>query len=460
MKIVFITPSASIRKTFFYRVGNRLYTRPSVITGPLILATILKRQGYDACVYEELFSNIDPFKAARDADIVCLSAMSSTADRTYELADRFRAEGKRVVIGGIHPSGVPEEAILHADTVVVGEGERAILDIVEKGLNGIIHGETPANLDTIPFPDYSLLKTPVKTANILTTRGCHFRCDFCSTSRMFMPYRERSPENVIEELRYYKKLGFKYVSFQDDNFTGNRERAKEILARVVKENLVFRSGFFFGRADLARDEELLDLLNRAHFNSVLIGFESLNKTARDSINKKLDLDSLREYLPNLEKHHIRVIASFVLGLDADTKEDFKNDVEFAHSIHAYKYQPAVLTPFPGTLTTATLQKENRILIKDWQYYDMMHAVFRPALMSPQELQQEFYRSVTKFYSFRSAVDTFKHYGPLWGTGKLMLWITLSFIRLISPLIDRQYFKKLKAVEHRIDPEARLSGYNR
>jgi radical SAM superfamily enzyme YgiQ (UPF0313 family) len=453
MRTVFITPTAAIRKTPFYRIANRLYTRPSAVTGPLTLATILKRAGHDAVVYEELFSTFDPLKAARDAEIVALSAMTSNVDRAYELADHFRAEGKRVIIGGIHPSAVPEEAALHADTVVVGEGENLIVDVVEGRSGGIARSEPIADLDSIPFPDYSLLKTPARTANMLTTRGCHFRCSFCSTSRMFQPYRERSPENVVEELRYYKKLGFRYVSFQDDNFTGNRDRAKEILACAVRENLVFQSGFFFGRADMACDEELLYLLDRAHFNTVLIGFESLNARTRDSINKHLNLEPLRGCIPNLEKHHIRLIASFVLGLDGDTREDFRKNVEFAHSMHAYKYQPAILTPFPGTPTFEALRREKRMRVEEWQYYDMMHVVFEPAAMTLQELQQEFYRSLTKFYSFHSAVDSFKHYGPLWGMGKLLLWIAFSVIRFLSPLIDRWYFIRLKAVQKPVDRQS-------
>jgi len=104
----------------------------------------------------------------------------------------------------------------------------------------IVHAPLPINLDEIPFPDYSILKTPCKTANVLTTRGCPFDCSFCSTSRMFSPYRERSVDNVINELRYYKKLCFKYMNFEDDNFTANKKRAKAILRRMIDEGLVLR----------------------------------------------------------------------------------------------------------------------------------------------------------------------------------------------------------------------------
>ena len=127
--------------------------------------------------------------------------------------------------------------------------------------------------------------TPVKAANVLSTRGCPFRCTFCTTSRMFAPYRQRSVENVIAELRMYKQMGFKYMNFEDDNFTADKERAKEICRQMIKEGLVFKETFFFGRTDLAKDEELLTLLKQAHLTRVLIGIESLKQEALDSINK-------------------------------------------------------------------------------------------------------------------------------------------------------------------------------
>src|SRR5690606_35918006 len=114
--------------------------------------------------------------------------------------------------------------------VVVGEAEKVIVDVMEGNIKeDIIYAPPIENLDDVPFPDYSLLKTPCQAANIMTSRGCPFNCIFCTTSRMFYPYRYRSPDNVIEELKLYKSMGFKYVNFEDDNFTANKPRAKEIL---------------------------------------------------------------------------------------------------------------------------------------------------------------------------------------------------------------------------------------
>jgi radical SAM superfamily enzyme YgiQ (UPF0313 family) len=245
MKIVFITPASDIRRNPMYRLGNKLYGHPNSITGPLILGHILKNAGHEVEVYEELFNNV-PLKVCDGADAVCLYTMTSNAPRAYLLADRLRAAGKRVLIGGMHASAMPDEALEHADQVVTGETETIITDVIEGRIRGrLIHAPCVTDLDAVPFPDYSILRTRCDVANVMTTRGCPFRCSFCTTSRMFSPYRERSIESVLSELKYYKKLGFKYMNFEDDNFTANKERTKEILRRMISEGLVFRETFFF-----------------------------------------------------------------------------------------------------------------------------------------------------------------------------------------------------------------------
>jgi radical SAM superfamily enzyme YgiQ (UPF0313 family) len=348
MKIVFITPASDLRRNPLYRLGNLLYGHPNSITGPLILGHILKNAGHEVEVYEELYKNVD-LKVCDDADVVGLYTMTSNAPRAYLLADELRAKGKRVLIGGMHASAMPDEALRHADQVVTGEAETIIVDIVEGRLTDpLIHAPCITDLDSVPFPDYSILKTRCDVANVMTTRGCPFRCSFCTTSRMFSPYRERSIDSVISELRYYKSLGFKYMNFEDDNFTANKERTKAILRRMINEGLTFRETFFFGRTDLATDEEMLTLLEKAHLTRVLVGIESLNQESLDTINKHQKISDIERCAKALSRHKIRLIASLVLGIDTDGPEDIRRGVAFAKKINAYQLQPAVLTPFPGT----------------------------------------------------------------------------------------------------------------
>ena len=447
LKVVFVTPAAEIRRNKIYRMGGSFYGRSNSITGPLILGRILKEAGHEVEVYEELYKDLQA-ENIKDADVICLYTMTSNAPRAYELASIFKEKyKKRVIIGGMHASAVPEEAIKYADQVVIGEAENIIVDLIEGNIKGKIVYSTPVeDLDTIPFPDYSILKTPCKVANLMTSRGCPFECIFCTTSRLFHPYRYRTPDNVIEELEMYKKMGFKYVNFEDDNFTANKNRAKEILRKMIDNDLIFGETFFFGRTDLAKDEELLALLRDAHLNRVLIGIESLNQDSLDYIDKKQKIEDIEYCGEMLQKYKIRLIASIVLGIDYDTKEDIRKAVEFSKKINAYQLQPAILTPYPGTPLYEQYKEENRILVKDWEYYDMMNVVFEPKHMTAWELESEFFRAVNEFYNFSGAMKMFKIFGFESGMRRLGLWVASkfgkTFFRKESKKEDGNIYNKL------------------
>lgn len=417
MKIVFITPTTGLRRFPVYRSAGRIYGQSNSITGPLILGGILKRAGHEVEVYEELNGKADIKKLMKDTDVFCFSIMTSNAPRAYELADLIHEKSNaRVLMGGMHASYMTDEVAQHADQVITGEGEKVILDVVEGRITDkIVPGIPMTNLDEAPYPDYSILKTPCEAANVLTTRGCPYRCTFCTTSRMFAPYRQRSIDNVIEEIRMYKNMGFKYMNFEDDNFTADKERAKEICRRMIAEGLTFKETFFFGRTDMANDEELLQLLHDAHLTRVLIGIESLNQDALNSINKGQNIEDIRRAGHACAEHGIRVIASIVLGLDDDKKEDIKRSVDFAKSINAYQLQPAILTPYPGTPVYQQMEKEGRLLKETgWNAYDMMNVVFQPKNMSPWGLQSTFYEMVKYFYDFKSAKKIGEIFGEEYG----------------------------------------------
>lgn len=429
MKIVFITPTTGLRRVPLYRAGGHVYGQYNSITGPLILGGILKHAGHEVEVYEELNGSVNYKKLLKDTDVFCFSVITSTAPRAYELADMIHEKsGARVLMGGMHVTAMPQEALEHADQVITGEGEKVILDVVEGRIKDrLVAGIPIEDLDEVPFPDYSILKTQVEAANVLSTRGCPFRCTFCTTSRMFAPYRQRSVDNVIEELRMYKKLGFKYMNFEDDNFTADKERAKEICRRMIAEGLVFKETFFFGRTDMANDEELLNLLSEAHLTRVLIGIESLNQKSLDSIHKGQNINDIRRAGEACVKHGIRLIASVVLGLDDDTEEDIKRSVDFAKDIHAYQLQPAVLTPYPGTPVYKQMVAENRMIDDlNWSSYDMMSVVFQPKNMSPWNLQELFYKMGKYFYDFKTSKLIGKLFGREYGVRR---WIFALYTRL-------------------------------
>ncbi len=451
MKVVFITPASDICRTFPYRIGSKIYGQRNSITGPLILGRILSEAGHDVSVYEELYADID-YSKIMDADVYCIYTMTSNAPRAYLIADKLHAKtNARVIIGGMHATAMPEEAALHADQVVTGEGETVILDVIEgKITDKIVHASYLKNLDDAPFPDYSLLRTPCSCANVMTTRGCPFSCSFCTTSLTFRPYRERSIDSVMEELRYYKDIGFKYVNFQDDNFTANKKRAKEICRRMIEEDLVFKETFFFGRTDIANDEELLAVLQKAHFTRVLIGIESLNQKSLDTINKHQTVSDIEKCADALSRHKIKIIASLVLGIDDDSKEDIERGVNFAKEINAYQLQPAILTPFPKTAVYEQYERENRMLTKDWSLFNMAYVTFMPKKMTPWELQKQLIMAAQRFYSFRPSFKIWKIFGAGFGIRRLGIWLIVKIvvpgIYFIASFIKSTYIYQLKHME--------------
>ncbi|MGB4748304.1 MAG: radical SAM protein [Bacillota bacterium] len=451
MKVVFITPAGDLCRSFLYRLGSKFYGQWNSITGPLILGRILKDSGHDVSVYEELYTDVD-YSKLTDADVYCIYTMTSNAPRAYYIADKLRAETNgKVILGGMHASVLPEEAAQHADQVVVGEAETVILDVVEGRITDkIVYADYLKNLDDAPFPDYSILKTPCSAANVLTTRGCPFRCSFCTTSRMFHPYRERSIDSVMEELRYYKEQGFEYMNFQDDNFTANKERAKEICSRMIEEDLVFRETFFFGRTDMADDEELLELLEQANLNRVLIGIETLNQKSLDTINKHQTVEDIQRCAEALSRHKIKVIASIVLGIDDDDAEDIQRSVEFARSINAYQLQPAILTPFPKTAVYEQYKKENRMITDDWSLFNMGFVTFMPKKLTPWELQKQLLVAAKEFYSFSSAFEIWKTFGANYGLRRLGMWLVtrlaIPVANLVASFAKGTYLWELKQID--------------
>jgi radical SAM superfamily enzyme YgiQ (UPF0313 family) len=450
MKIVWITPAPFMRRIKPYRWGGKTYGKSNSITGPLILGGILKRAGHEVSIYEELNGDVPYKKLIPVTDVFCFSIMTSNAPRAYELCDRIRAENPkaRLIIGGIHATAMPNEALGHADQVMIGEGENTILDVIEgRRTEKIVRCVPCENLDDVPFPDYSILKTPCKAANIITSRGCPFCCTFCTTSRMFAPYRERSVENVLQEIRTDKKMGFKYMNFEDDNFTADKERAKKILRGIIAEHLQFDETFFFGRTDLAKDEELLDLLKEAHLTRVLMGIESLNQKALDSIHKGQSVQDIKNAAQACKKHGIRVIASIVLGIDDDNLSDIQRSVQFAKDIDAYQLQPAILTPYPGTPVYRDFLDQGRIHEHDWTRYDMMSVTFQPMHMTAWQLQEAFYKASDSFYTFRSALRIGHLFGRYYGRQRMRMWRTMHLgtwaARVLSRTMPKSPFFQLR-----------------
>ncbi|MDP2941685.1 MAG: radical SAM protein, partial [Candidatus Omnitrophota bacterium] len=274
MKVVFIEPAATEANVY-----SKLHMP---LLGPVYLGTILRNSGHEVEIYHEDICR--PDYSRMDADIFAISIMTSTAKRGYEIARRFPRE--KVIIGGVHASLMPEEALQFSRQAVVGEAEEVIAGIVEGSIKDkIVYGTPVQNLDRLPYPDFSLIKGYRDTPFVMpvsTSRGCPFDCTFCSVTKIFgRKYRFRSAENVVEELSFRKAGSF---FFCDDNFTAYPKRTRNLLELALKNKI--RSWICQVRCDAAEDDSLLELMARAGCNAVCVGCESVNHKTLQAYQKK------------------------------------------------------------------------------------------------------------------------------------------------------------------------------
>lgn len=419
-KIVFIEPTSPD-----YHIFTRYHVLPRL--GTIILGTILQKNGYEVKVFIEDIKELD-FAEVFSADLVCISTITSTAPRAYEVAKQVKNYRIPVVMGGPHPSSMPEEALGYCDFVLRGEAEQTILDFVDalkegegyeevKGLSfvkegAISHNEIPPfyqDLDAFPFPNFSLIQGFRKHKNksasrftskitpVLTSRGCPNDCHFCAVTKMFgRKYRFRSRENVMEELR---QLNPEYIFFYDDNFTASPSRTKELLRSMIAEKLCPHWSAQVC-IDVGRDRELLDLMKKSNCHNCYIGLESINPDTLRAYNKKQTLEEMKEGLIQLRRRGIRVHGMFVFGSDEDSIDTIRQTVRFATKYHIDTIQFMILTPLPGTKFYHDLDSQGRLISRDWSLYDAHHVVYEPKKMTFFELQFETFKAMAKFYSWR------------------------------------------------------------
>ncbi|MBN1156376.1 B12-binding domain-containing radical SAM protein [Candidatus Woesearchaeota archaeon] len=395
MKIAIVEPECVSYNIFSYAKLPLL--------GPIYLGTILRNKGHNVSIINENM-NAAMDKEGRlakeiiEADILMMSGLSGTIPRAYRLLTEFKRQfpNKRTIVGGPHTSFFPEEAARYADVVVVGEAE----DVIEEALvtkERFVYGRAVENLDNLPFPDFGLVKEfKVTNTPIMSSRGCPFNCRFCAVTKMFgKKYRFRSAKNVLAELR---TRDTKNVFFYDDNFTANPARSKELLRKMWKEKMV-KSWSSQVRVDVARDAELVRLMSNSNCERTYIGFESVNERTLELYNKGQNLKDIRKAVRTLHNNGISVHGMFVLGSDEDDRKTIQRTADFCDENEIDTTQFSILTPLPGTETYDEFDRNNRIFTKNWKFYDGLHVVFKPRLMTPLELQEGMIDSFKQFYSF-------------------------------------------------------------
>jgi radical SAM superfamily enzyme YgiQ (UPF0313 family) len=432
-QVVLIEPKAPERHVFSRWKLPRL--------GLVILATRLKQAGYDVKVFIEEVAPVD-FDALFSADLVGVSTTTSTAPRAYEFARAARRAGIPVVMGGSHVTFMADESLEHCDYVLRGEADDLIVEFVRRLGAGedletmpslsrrvggrVVHNPPPGgcvDVETLPEPDFGLIHgyteslTAATVLPVQTSRGCPFDCNFCSVTRMFgRSYRFQSTEKVMVQLR---RLRGRRLFFYDDNFTANRARAKELCRAMIREKLDLDWSAQV-RCDAASDPELLDLMAKAGCFYVYVGIESASPAALEGFNKHQSVGDIERAIREFRRRGIRIHGMFIFGADEDTPETLRETVRFARRQGIASAQFMILVPLPGTPVFSQMEREGRILSRDWSLYDAHHVVFRPKRMSPLELQVEAIKAFGAFYTLGSAIrrlvrfDWFTLIVKLWG----------------------------------------------
>ena len=336
--------------------------------------------------------------------VVGITVHLTFACRAFELADWYRARGAKVVLGGLHVLSCAQECSAHADALAIGEGVqlwgRILRDVEAATLAPIYSGSylEPYRNDPAPRRDLLDRRSFLTTTSLIATRGCHNRCGFCylSTEGLQQPYQVRDVRQVVEE---FEADGQPYAVFTDNNL-GSKPRYLRELCRALRPlNKIWSAAVSI---DVTDDPSLVREMALAGCTGVFVGFESLsNENLVDARKKTPRTEDYVRRVRILHDNGIQVNSSFVLGFDHDRKEVFGRTVEWIEKNQIECATFHILTPYPGTPLFAQMQREGRLLHKDWTRYDTAHVVFRPRHMTARELMEGYTWCYRRLFSTAS-----------------------------------------------------------
>jgi len=349
-------------------------------------------------------SRVSPVDYNRHVDLVGITAFTAEIPSAYAIADEFRKRGVKVVMGGVHVSALPDEALTHADAVVIGEAEYVwgkLLKDIELGcLEKIYRSDKPCDMYAMKIPRRDLLDRFMYVSGFHTvqaTRGCPHDCEYCAVTGVFgRTFRTRPVQEVIDEIRTFDTNDFLFV---DDNICGNPAYAKELFRALISMKKAWG-----GQTSItfARDTDLLELYAKSGGKYAFIGFETVSPDGLATINKQWNhADAYGDAIRKIHDAGINILGSFIFGLDTDDITVFQHTLNFImeHRIDAAVF--CILTPFPGTRLYKKMESEGRIIDRDWAKYHTCETVFQPKNMSPEILDKEFYQTFRKAYSIRN-----------------------------------------------------------
>ena len=384
MRILFITPYDNNYK---YKSAFTKSLSYMPLTMPYLAALTPEEYGAEFRAIDEGVQRVN-YEKLGFFDIVAITSVTSSVKRGYELADYFKKKGSYVVMGGHHVTLCPEEAAEHADTVMTGPADRIWREFIADFVSGTPrkrydgeHCDIGA-ANVIPRRDLMQKSKYIFAPTVIANFGCTNRCEFCVINSFWGgKYSARSVEDVIAEIR---SLRSKYILFLDPSPTSNPAYAKEFFTALIPLKIKWAG---LCTTDVLDDEELFDLIIKSGCIGILMGFETFSVDSLKESYKKNKIDGYKAVVERFHQNGVSVLGTFMLGFDGDTKESIMKMPDYIEKIGVDIPRFAILTPYPNTPTYRRLDAEGRMISKDWNDYDSIHATFEPKNFTARELEE-------------------------------------------------------------------------
>lgn len=395
MKIKMILPALTEAKSPYWRpIKYSLFP-------PLGLATLAAYCSSDDEI-DLQDEHVEELKADDDPDLVIIQVYITNAFRSYALAEHYRKRGSYVCLGGLHVSSLPEEAMLHADTIFVGPGEDTFpvfLDDFRNRCPKKMYVNSKRTIEAIPPIRRDLIKRHLYLVpnSIVVSRGCPHHCDFCYKDAFYEGGKSFYTQRVDAALAEIDRLPGKHLYFLDDHLLGNYKFSSALFEGMKGMNRVFQGA---STIDAILRGDLIEKAAEAGLRSVFVGFETLNESNLQQSNKKQNLG--KDYKAAIDRLHslgIMINGSFVFGLDDDDKGVFKKTVDWAVESGLTTSTFHILTPYPGTRLFKTMEAGGRILHRNWDQYDTRQVVYKTVGLNADELKKGYDWSYRSFYSW-------------------------------------------------------------
>jgi radical SAM superfamily enzyme YgiQ (UPF0313 family) len=367
------------------------------------LAAITPRH-HEVKIINENYEDLD---FNEPADLVGITSYTMTAPRVYELADEFRRRGRKVVLGGYHPTAMPDEAKPHADSIVLGEAEAVwpeLLQDAEKGKLKQFYGPNPDfDMAAIPPIRRDLIRQNPIAGAVQSTRGCPNQCEFCAIASFCKHgVKQRPIKNVVEEIQQMPNRVF---AIHDPSITVNPSYARELFKELIKQK-VHKGWVANGNANVLGkiDDEFLDLAYKAGCVEWFVGFESVSQESLNGIKKTVNkVEDFKRMIKRVHKHGMAIQGGIIFGFDQDTPDIFDATLEKMYEWELDAVEVNILTPYPGTPLFDRLEHEGRLLTRDWKRYNQVEVVFKPKNMTEKELFEGTRQVAKKFYTMPNVI---------------------------------------------------------